>query len=71
MLRLVGERVLAHEVLLDRLVGGGGEERGLREQLDLQRQQIAEDARQRDDHVDARAAELGERDQHRRRRAGR
>ena len=41
--------MLADEVPLERLVGGGGEERGLGQQLDLQRQQVAEDARQRDD----------------------
>ena len=46
-------------------------QRGLGQQLGLQRQQVAEDAGQRDHHVDARAAELVERDQRRRRRGGR
>ena len=64
MLRLVAKRVLAHEIELGRLVCRGRQEGGLRQQLGLQRQQIAEDARQGDDHVDARAAELRERHQH-------
>jgi hypothetical protein len=58
---LVRERVPPHEVLLERLVGAGGEEGRLGEQAGLQRQQVAEDARQGDEHVDARPAELGER----------
>ena len=48
---------LRTKLLLDRLVGAGRQERGLGEQLDLQRQQVAEDARQRDHHVDARPAQ--------------
>jgi hypothetical protein len=52
-----------------RLVGGGGEEGSLGQQLDLQRHEVAEDARQRDHHVDARATEFGQRHQRRRRRA--
>jgi hypothetical protein len=55
--------MLAHEVCARRLVGAGGQEGGLGQQLDLQRQQVAEDARQRDDHVDARPAQLLQRDQ--------
>ena len=58
-----GQRMLAHEVLLDGLVRAGGQERGLGQQLDLQRHQVAEDARQRDHHVDPRPAEFGQRDQ--------
>ena len=63
VLGLIAQRVLAHEIALDGFVGGGGEERGLGQQLDLQRQEIAEDSRQRDDHVDPRMIELVERDQ--------
>ena len=63
MLGLVRERVLADVVLVERLVGAGGEERGLREQAGLQGQQIAEDARERDQDVDARTPELLERHQ--------
>ena len=37
--------MLAHEVLLHRLVGRRGEQRGFGQQLGLQRQQIAENAR--------------------------
>jgi Mn-dependent DtxR family transcriptional regulator len=55
--------VLADEVHLQRLVGAGGQEGGLGQQLDLQRQQVAEDAGQRDHDVDARAAERLERNQ--------
>jgi hypothetical protein len=63
VLALVGQRVLAHEVQFLGLVGAGGQEGGLGQQLDLQRQQVAEDARQRDHHVDARPAQLGQRHQ--------
>ena len=49
--------------MLERLVGAGREPRGLGDHPGLERQQVAEDARQRDDHVDPRAAEFGERDQ--------
>jgi hypothetical protein len=63
VLGLEGQRVLADEVLLERLVGAGGQEGGFGQQLDLQRQQVAEDAREGDDHVDARAAQLGQRHQ--------
>ena len=62
---LIGQRVLANEILLDRLVGGGRQEAGFREQLDLQRQQVAEDAGHGDDDVDARSLELIERNQFR------
>jgi hypothetical protein len=55
--------MLADEVLFQRLVGAGGQEGGLGQQLDLQRQQVAEDARQRDHHVHPRAAQLGQRHQ--------
>jgi hypothetical protein len=41
----------------------GGEEAGFRQQLRLQRQQVAEDARQRHHDVDARTAQLFERDE--------
>ena len=63
VLTLVPQRVLADEILLERLVRRGGEERRLREQFDLQRQQITEDSRQRHHHVDARPAEFGKRNQ--------
>ena len=66
MLRgLEGQRVLANEVLFNRLIGGRGQEAGLGQQLDLQRQQIAEDAGHGDDHVDPRPVELIERQQFR------
>ncbi len=55
--------MLADEVALDRLVGAGGQERGFGQQLDLQRQQVAEDARQRDDHVHARPTQRVQRQQ--------
>ena len=48
VLGLEGQRVLADEIQLDRLVGGRGQQRRLGQQLGLQRQQIAEDAGQRD-----------------------
>ena len=40
-----------------------GEQRGLGQQLHLQRQQIAEDARKRDHHVNTRPAQLRQRGQ--------
>ncbi len=51
---LEGQRMLANEVPLRRFVGSGGKIGRLGQQLDLQRQQVAEDAGHRDDHVDAR-----------------
>ena len=63
VLRLVAQGVLADEVHFLGLIGRGGQERSLGEQLDLQRQQVAEDAGERDDHVDARPAEFRERQQ--------
>ena len=65
VLRLVAQRVLADEVALERLVRGCREECRFGEQLDLQRQQVAENARQGDHHVHARPAELVERNQRR------
>ena len=56
MLGHEGERVGTDEILLQRLIGAGGEQRGLGQQLDLQGQQIAEDAGERQHHIDARAA---------------
>ena len=55
------QRVGADEVVREGLVGGGGAEGGFGEELGLQRQQVAEDAREGHHHVDARAAEDGER----------
>ena len=63
VLRLVGQRVLAHEILLAGFVGAGGKQRRLGQQPGLERQQVAEYARQRDHHVDARTPEAIERDQ--------
>ena len=60
---LIGQGVLADEIAIHRFVRRRGQIAGLRQQLDLQRQQIAEDARQGDDHVDARAPEFGERNE--------
>ena len=66
MLRgLEGQRVLANEIPFDRLVGGGRQEAGFGQQLDLQRQQVAEDAGHGDDDVDPRPVELIERQQFR------
>ena len=65
MLLLVGQRVLADPVHLQRLVGGGGHVGGVGQQLDLQRQQVAKDARERDDHVDAWAPQFFQRNQRR------
>ncbi len=65
LVRHIGERVFAHEVVAIRLVGGGGEPARFRQQLCLQRKQVAENAGQRDHHVDARTAEFRERDQRR------
>jgi hypothetical protein len=48
----------ADEVLLQRFVGGWRQPGGLGQHPGLQRQQVAEDARQRHHHVDARAAEF-------------
>ena len=61
--RLITQRVLAHEILLERFIRRRGQERALGQQLDLQRQQIAEDAGERDHHVDAGPAEFRERNQ--------
>ena len=55
VLRLESQRVLAHEVLFAGFVGAGSEQRRFGQQLGLQRQQVAEDARQRDHHVDCAA----------------
>ena len=60
---LVGQCVLPDEVAVKRLVRAGREITSLGEKLDLQRQQVAEDAGERDDHVDPRPAELVERHQ--------
>ena len=46
---LMRQHMLAHEIHLDRLVGGGGHERGFGQKLDLQGQQVAEDPGQRRD----------------------
>ena len=59
----MSEAVLANEVHLLRLVGDRREVGGLGDHPRLHRQQVAEDARQRHDDVDPRAAEVGERDQ--------
>ena len=61
--RLIGQGVLAHEVLVQRLVRAGGLEGGLREQPGLQRQQVTEDAGQGHHHVDARPAQFLQGDQ--------
>jgi hypothetical protein len=53
----VGQDVLPDEIPFQRLVGLGGQQRGFGQQLHLQRQEVTEDARQRDHHVDARPAE--------------
>jgi len=63
MLGLMRERVATDEVHLLGLVGLGGEQGGFCHHAGLQRQQIAEHARQRDDHVDARTTQFFERDQ--------
>ena len=55
-----GQGVLADEVLLDRFVGAGGQERGFGQQANLHGQQVAEDAREGDHHVDAGASEFGQ-----------
>ena len=60
MLGHEGQRVLADEVLISGFVGAGGEERRFGQQANLHRQQVAEDARQGDDHVDARATQFGQ-----------
>ena len=57
MLLLIGQRMLANEVLLERLVCRGGHERGFGEQPDLQRHEIAEDPRDRDHDIDPRPAQ--------------
>ena len=53
----VREGVLANEVDVVRFVRGGSEIAGLRQHAGLQGQQVAEDARERQHHVDARMAE--------------
>ncbi len=55
--------MLADEVHLVRFVRARGEVTGLRQQADLQRQKVAEDAGDGHDDVDPRAAELFERDE--------
>ena len=45
--------VRAHEVHVQRFIRGGRERRGFRQQLDLQRQEIPEDSRERDHHINA------------------
>mmetsp|Transcript_11267 Transcript_11267/g.45615 ORF Transcript_11267/g.45615 Transcript_11267/m.45615 type:complete len:630 (+) Transcript_11267:424-2313(+) len=57
------ERVLTHEVLVERLVGFGGELDGAVQEVHLVDEEIPEDARARDDHVDARPPQLLERDE--------
>ena len=59
----VGERMLPDEVLVFRLLGAGGEPAGLGEHARLQGQQVAEDAGEGEHHVDARAAQFGQRQQ--------
>ena len=51
MLLLVGQRVLANPVHLQWLVGRGRKKRCFGQQLDLQRHQVSEDARQSNHHV--------------------
>ena len=58
---LVSQGVFADEVVLNRFIGLRGEQGGLCQHFDLQRQQVAEDARQSDDHIDARATEFFQR----------
>ena len=62
---LEGQRVLANEVPFNRFIRRGGQEAGFGQQLDLKRQQVAEDAGHGDDHVDPRPVELIERQQFR------
>ena len=63
MLLLMHQAVGADMVHARWFVGAGGEEGGIGNHPRLQREQIAEDARQRDDDVDARAAKLAQGDQ--------
>ena len=63
MLALISQRVLSDEVHLGRFIGGGGHVGRLGQQLDLQRHQITEDARDRDHHVDARTTQFFDRHQ--------
>ena len=60
---LMRERVDAHEVQLCRFIGDRGEEGGFGNHARLQRKQVTEDARQRDDDIDTRTTEFGKRDQ--------
>ncbi len=60
----IGKRVLTDEVHLDRLVRRRGQIARLGQHARLDRQKIAEDARQRHDRIDARTLQLLERDQH-------
>ncbi len=55
--------MLAHKIHFRGFVGAGGGKRGLGEQLDLQRHQVAEDARQSHNDVDPRPTQLLQRDQ--------
>ena len=59
----VAQRMGADEVQRLGLVGGGGVEGGFGEHPGLQRQEVAEDAGEGHHHVDARAAEFGQRHQ--------
>ena len=52
------ERVFAQIVAFLRLVRGRCEEAGFRQQPDLQRQEVSEDSRHRQHHIDSRSAEL-------------
>ena len=50
------QAVFADEVVFIGFIGAGGQETGLGQQLDLHGHQVAEDARQSDDHVNAGAS---------------
>ena len=55
--------MLSDEIGLEGFVSRCGQEEALRQEADLKRQQIAEDAGQRADNVDARPSQLFQRDQ--------
>ena len=61
LLLLIGQRMLANEVVFFRFIGARGHQRGFGQHADLQRQQIAEDARERNQYIHSRAAKFFQR----------
>ena len=61
LLLLIGQRMLANEVVFFRFIRIRGHQRGFGQHADLQWQQIAEDARQGNQYIHPRAAKFFQR----------